>query len=92
MCVSSRLYSPFSIEKINWKEIASILSKLTKKILITEFKFSTNAIASENYITKSWKNNYRLDNFLNALKLFYKKVKVVNLNDKNVRKIIICHK
>ena len=50
----------YLVEKMDWKEISIILSKLTKEILITEFKSNTAAIGSEKNITQSWKNEYNL--------------------------------
>ena len=82
----------YLVEKLSWDFISRVLSKLTKKVLITEFKPDTVAHGSEKILTKSWKKNHTLKNFLVALKKYFKSVEVLNESIKQKRIVIMCKK
>lgn len=82
----------YLVENLSWDFISRVLSRLTKKALITEFKPDTAAHGSEQILTKSWKKGHTLKNFLTALKKYFKSVEVLNENIKQKRIIILCKK
>ena len=56
------------VENMSWNKISEKFSRLTKNLLITEFKPNTGASGKWNEIKKDLTEDYQLDNFIEALK------------------------
>jgi len=65
------------VELLSWDIISERLSKLTKKVLITEFKPGTGAGNAKEEKTRMNVNDYSLTDFVSALKKYFSKVEVL---------------
>jgi len=84
------------VELLPWRKICEILSRLTKKLLITEFKDGTKARAHFFQDDKDVVNDYNLDAFVRELRLCFNEVLVIEGLSQNtnapVRHLIVCKK
>ena len=84
------------VELLSWDIISERLSKLTKKVLITEFKPGTGATHAKEEKTRLNVDDYNLTDFVSALNNYFGSVKVMgdysDTGFTNKRTMIVCRR
>ena len=79
---------------MSWDDIATTLAGLTKNLLVTEFKMETKARNKRGKISKHVEADYKIEKFLDSLKLHFSDVRLGDLTKKEVsgggRQLILC--